>query len=503
MTTQTTDNRQSVSAEPFDIVIFGGAGDLAFRKILPALYRTYCEGKLPEGSRLFICCRGDRDPNAYLEQADVALQEYLSPGEYSKAGFKTFCGYVQVVELDIATSDQRWQVMAEKLNNEADRVRVYYLAIPPTIFGICCHHLHDYGLVNRHSRVVVEKPLGYDAASATAINNEIARYFDEAAIYRIDHYLGKETVQNLMALRFTNVIFEHLWDAKTIDHVQISISETVGLEGRAGFYNEAGALRDMVQNHLLQLLCLVAMESPHKMNASSIRAEKVKVLEALRPMRDEDVMRHTVRGQYVAGNQKGKLVPGYLEELGEAGSNTETFVALRAYIDNWRWSRVPFYLRTGKRMKQRSAEIVIQYKEVSHRVYGADTGPLLPNRLIIRLQPEESIQLSMMSKDLDTLDMNLKPVTLNLNFSEAYKGFKSDAYKRLILDAVAANPSLFIHRDEVDHAWAWIDPIIEAWQRSDDTPHLYRAGSWGPPESDELLAEDGFSWFNAGEYQAP
>ena len=489
-------------ADPFDIVIFGGAGDLAFRKILPALYRTYSEGKLPESSRVLICCRGERQQSTYLEQADTALKEYLSEGEYSQANVAGFSDFVHVMDLDITIADERWEEMAELLNTAAERVRVYYLAIPPTIFGVCCHHLHSYGLVSECSRVVGEKPLGYDAASATAINDEIAQYFDESAIYRIDHYLGKETVQNLMALRFTNVIFEHLWDAKSIDHVQISISETVGLEGRAGFYNEAGALRDMVQNHLLQLLCLVAMESPHKVKASSIRAEKVKVLEALRPMRGDEVMKHTVRGQYVAGNHKGKLVPGYLEELGEAGSNTETFVALRAYIDNWRWARVPFYLRTGKRMKQRCAEIVIQYKEVSHRVYDADAGPLTPNRLVIRLQPEESIQLTMMSKDLDTLDLHLKPATLNLNFSETYKGFKSDAYKRLILDAVAANPSLFIHRDEVEHAWAWIDPIIDAWRDADEAPHLYRAGSWGPPESDELLAEDGFVWFNAGETQA-
>ncbi|MBB3047931.1 glucose-6-phosphate 1-dehydrogenase [Litorivivens lipolytica] len=486
-------------SQPFDIVIFGGAGDLAYRKLLPALYRTVAEGKLPNGSRMIACCRNPDDVATYHEKAYAALREHLSEGEYKSDCAKQFQQHLQSFELDIGSADQRWQNMAELLDSEADRVRVYYLAIPPTIFGVCCQNLHAFKLINANSRVVVEKPLGYNAASANAINEEIARYFDESAIYRIDHYLGKETVQNLMALRFTNVIFEHLWDAKTIDHVQISISETVGLEGRAGFYNEAGALRDMVQNHLLQLLCLVAMESPHKMKASSIRAEKVKVLEALRPLRGDDVLRNTVRGQYVAGNHKGKLVPGYLEELGEASSNTETFVALRAHIDNWRWARVPFYLRTGKRMKQRCAEIVIQYKEVSHRVYDAEAGALTPNRLIIRLQPEESIQLTMMAKDLDTLDMRLQPAALNLNFSDTYKRFKSDAYKRLILDAVAANPSLFIHRDEVEHAWAWIDPIIEAWQSSDDTPHLYRAGTWGPPESDELLAEYGSAWFNAGE----
>ncbi|AMO69172.1 glucose-6-phosphate dehydrogenase [Zhongshania aliphaticivorans] len=485
--------------EPFDIVIFGGAGDLSFRKLIPALYRSYCEDKLPASSRVIACCRNAQEQSAYLQNADEALQEYLAEGEYRTEAAQAFIEHVYPVELDITESGAFWQTMAELLNEYRQRVRVYYLAIPPAIFGVCCQNLAKYDLVDERSRVVVEKPLGYNADTANAINEEIARYFDESAIYRIDHYLGKETVQNLMALRFTNVIFEQLWDAKSIDHVQISISETVGLEGRAGFYNEAGALRDMVQNHLLQLLCLVAMESPHKMKASSIRAEKVKVLESLRPMRGDDVKRHTVRGQYVAGNHKGKLVPGYLEELAEAQSNTETFVALRAYVDNWRWARVPFYLRTGKRMKQRCAEIVIQYKEVSHRVYDRDAGALAPNRLVIRLQPEESIQLTMMAKDLDTLDMRLQPATLNLNFSDTYKKFKSDAYKRLILDAVSANPSLFIHRDEVAHAWAWIDPIIDAWQSDAQDPHLYRAGTWGPEESDELLAEDGFKWFNAGE----
>ena len=273
----------------------------------------------------------------------------------------------------------------------------------------------------------------------------------------------------------------------------------MGLEGRAAFYNDAGALRDMVQNHLLQLLCLVAMESPNKVDAKSIQAEKIKVLEALRPMCGDDVFKHTVRGQYVAGSYFGELVPGYLEELKSANSHTETFVALRAYIDNWRWARVPFYLRTGKRMAARSAEIVIQFKDVPHRVYDESAGPLLPNRLVIRLQPEESIQLTVMSKNMEHMDVQLQPATLNLNFSDTYTKFRSDAYKRLILDAAVANTSLFIHRDEVVSAWNWIDPIIEAWQTSKSAPRLYRAGSWGPEESNQLLAEDGHRWFNSGE----
>lgn len=482
----------------FDIVIFGGAGDLALRKLVPAWYRAFQEGKLVDDSRVIVTCRNAEAVETYYETAASALQQHLAEGEFEVDIWDAFKQFLFPVALDISEL-KSWQDLQQLMDDDKERVRVFYLAIPPAIFGICCGNLAKKKLITKTSRVVVEKPIGYDAISATSINAEIAGYFAEENIYRIDHYLGKETVQNLMALRFTNFIFEQLWDAKSIDHVQISISETVGLEGRAGFYNEAGALRDMVQNHLLQLLCLVAMESPHKINSKSIQTEKIKVLEALRPMSPEDVKEHTVRGQYVAGSYDGKLVPGYLEELNSANSTTETFVAIRTYIDNWRWSQVPFYLRTGKRMKSRCAEIIIQFKDVSHRVYKDSAGPLKPNRLIIRLQPDEMIQLTMMSKNLETTDMKLQPATLNLNFSETYTEFKSDSYKRLMLDAVEGDSSLFIHRDEVKHAWAWIDPIIEAWEESSVSPQLYRAGTWGPEESDELLIKDGRQWYNAGE----
>jgi glucose-6-phosphate 1-dehydrogenase len=485
--------------KPFDIVIFGGTGDLSLRKLIPALYRAFRENQLLEGTRIIASCRTQEDIDSYLDTAALALQQHLSAEEFSVDAWDEFKTYLYPTALDIAKVDEHWSALKTLMDSDVDKVRVFYLATPPAIFGISCHNLDEVGLITANSRLVVEKPLGYDAKSADAINTEIAKYFKESNIYRIDHYLGKETVQNLMALRFTNLIFEQLWDSKSIDHVQISISETVGLEGRAGFYNDAGAMRDMVQNHLLQLLCLVAMESPNKINAKSIQAEKIKVLEALRPMQGDDVAKNTVRGQYVAGSYFGELVPGYLEELDNPNSDTETFVALRAYIDNWRWARVPFYLRTGKRMKARSAEIVIQFKDVPHQVYQESAGPLSPNRLVIKLQPEEAIQLTMMSKNLATMDMQLQPATLNLNFSDTYKKFHSDAYKRLILDAAAANTSLFIHRDEVTCAWGWIDPIIDAWRQSKSVPHLYRAGSWGPNESDELLAEDGRQWFNANE----
>ncbi|KZN30369.1 glucose-6-phosphate 1-dehydrogenase [Pseudoalteromonas luteoviolacea S2607] len=485
---------------PFDIVIFGGGGDLALRKLLPAMYRAYQEGNLPQGTRILPTVREESKKNEYIDTAHKALQEYLGNDEYNNKDWNEFAKYLVPVVVNVTEADDNWDLLREILaSDDEDKSRVFYLSLPPAVYGTCCELLSKKSLISKNSRVVVEKPIGYCGESAEEINAKIAEYFEEEQIFRIDHYLGKETVQNLMALRFSNVLFENLWDAKTIDNIQISISETVGLESRAGFYDKAGALRDMVQNHLLQLLCLVAMESPHKLNANSIRNEKLKVLEALRPLTDELVDENVVRGQYVPGDLNGNLVPGYLEELGEGSSKTETFVAIRAHIENWRWSGVPFYLRTGKRMKQRCAEIVVEYKPVSHNVYDDKVGPILPNRLIIRLQPEESIQLTLMSKRLDNLDMQLEPVTLNIELSEKYSnGFHSDAYKRLMLDAAANNPSLFIHRDEVRQAWKWIDPIIARWQEK-GTPALYRAGSWGPESADELLAEKNHAWFNVGE----
>jgi glucose-6-phosphate 1-dehydrogenase len=345
---------------------------------------------------------------------------------------------------------------------------------------------------------VLEKPIGYDITSANEINEQVARYFDEQAIYRIDHYLGKETVQNLMALRFSNVLFEELWNNKTIDHVQISLAETVGLESRAGFYDQAGALRDMVQNHLLQLLCLVAMEPPHKLDAENIRAEKLKVLKSLKPITTDNVDQATCRGQYVSGVINNKRVPGYLDELDEKilESKTETFVALRVDVCNWRWSGVPFYVRTGKRLKQRFAEVVVQFKPVSHDVFDASVGKSVPNRLIIRLQPDESIQMTLMVKELNRREVKLKEVALNLNFGDEFEGWVADSYQRLLLEVVEGDPSLFIHRDEVEQAWAWINPILDAWQAKDERPEAYYAGSWGPDNADELVHLDGREWLH-------
>lgn len=485
---------------PFDIIIFGGGGDLALRKLLPAMYRAYQEGNLPEGSRILPTVREETQRAEYIETAHKALKEFLAKDEFNAKDWKAFATFLVPVVSNVTAPDDNWDVLKGILDeHDSTKSRVFYLSLPPAVYGTCCEILSVKNLITPTSRVVVEKPIGYCGESAEAINGKIAEYFSEEQIFRIDHYLGKETVQNLMALRFSNSLFENMWDAKSIDNSQISISETVGLETRAGFYDKAGALRDMVQNHLLQLLCLVAMESPHKLNANSIRNEKLKVLEALRPLIGSDVDKNIIRGQYVPGDLNGKIVPGYLEELNEGSSKTETFVGIRAHIDNWRWAGVPFYLRTGKRMAKRCAEIVVQYKKVSHNVYEDSVGEIEPNRLVIRLQPEETIQLTLMSKRLDNLEMQLEPVTMNIELSQAYSnGFHSDAYKRLMLDAAANNPSLFIHRDEVRQAWKWIDPIIDRWQEK-GKPALYRAGSWGPEDADELLAENNHVWFNTGD----
>ncbi len=487
-------------SQEVDIVIFGGMGDLSLRKLLPALYRCELEHRFSESSRVFLTYQGEAGAPALRAQVQNGLRNYLLSGEWQAEIWTRFCARLNYVGLDIGDLQVGWNDFAARLRQHRACVRLFYLAIPPNLFGVACKHLADKQLITAQSRVVVEKPLGYDGDSARAINAEIGEFFPESGIYRIDHYLGKETVQNLLALRFSNSLFEHLWDSKTIEHVQITIAETVGVEARAGFYDRAGALRDMVQNHLLQLLCLVAMEPPHKLDAENIRDEKLKVLKALRPIEGEQVTRFTVRGQYVAGeDSSGARLPSYVEELGQ-GSTTETFVAIRAHIDNWRWAGVPFYLRTGKRLQQRFAEIVVQFKPVSHAVYDSPLADSLePNRLNIRLQPDEGIRLTLMTNKFNAEREGLKPVALNLNFAETFNYKAGDAYKRLLIDAIDGNPSLFIHRREVDRAWQWADPIVDAWARGYSPLHIYRAASWGPHAADDLVAADGNRWFQAGD----
>lgn len=479
-----------------DIVIFGGGGDLSLRKLMPAFYRAHVNQELAQKVRIIATMRKDKGGKAgFISLIDQALQKHLQPQEYNASHFDSFSQRLDLVLVDIKDGDKGWADLAANLN-QTNNTPLFYYALPPSVYGTACKNLAEHDLICDQARVILEKPIGYDQESAEQINNEVGEYFPENNIYRIDHYLGKETVQNLMVLRFSNFLFEQLWDAKSIEHVQITLAETVGLEGRAGFYDKAGAVRDMVQNHLLQLLCLVAMEPASKICAQEIRAEKIKVLNALRPITGDTVNTHTVRGQYGFGVIDGNEQNSYLSELGDPSSKTETFVAIKAHIDNWRWAGVPFYLRTGKCLQQRFSEIVIQFKPVSHRAFSDDAGPLCSNRLVVRLQPDENIQLQLMTKDLDRNDVHLQKMCLNLNQNSATPAIARDAYKRLLLDAVKGDSTLFIHRDEVDASWRWLDPILHSWQQSDETPVEYAAGTWGPKEADELLATDGNIWRN-------
>ena len=386
------------------------------------------------------------------------------------------------------------RILRERLAGAPERVRVFYLSTAADLFGPVCQKLAAADLVTVRSRVVLEKPIGRDLKSAQAINEAVGEVFDESQIFRIDHYLGKETVQNLMALRFANSLFEPLWNQSAIDHVQITVSETVGLETRAAYYDKSGALRDMVQNHILQLLCLVAMEPPSALNAQAVRDEKIKVLRALVPITGEAAARLTVRGQYRAGAIEGAPVRGYLEDLGEATSRTETFVAIKAEIATWRWAGVPFYLRTGKRLAARVSEIAIQFKAVPHSVFDRSAGVIEPNRLIIRLQPNEGVKLVLMSKDPGPGGVRLRQTPLNLSFAETFKIRYPDAYERLLLDVVRGNATLFMRKDEVEAAWRWIDPILASWAEADTGPQPYAAGSWGPSQAIALVARDDRSW---------
>ena len=481
----------------FDIVIFGGFGDLALRKLLPALYRLEMAEKLPGGSRILLASHSAGTAGKDVVAVKEWLGKQLNPNESAESHWEQFSARLLPVQIDVTINDEHWQQLAVMLNQQPSHERIFFLAMPPSLFDDTCVNLAARQLITAGSRVVLEKPLGHDRASALDINQTVARFFSESQIFRIDHYLGKETVQNLLALRFANELFEPLWNGQHIDHIQISISEQVGLENRKTFYDQTGAMRDMVQNHLLQLLCLVAMEPPNKLQADKIRTEKLKVLQSLRPVTGHDIPRYVVRGQYVRGVMNGKEAPSYAEDLGH-DSDTETFVAVKANVDNWRWSGVPFYLRTGKRMRQRCAEIVIQFKTLTHSVFDNSVGVLHPNRLVIRLQPDEGMQLVLMSKKMNQVELQLQPVALNLNFHDTFANFSSDAYQRLLLNVIQNDLSLFAHVDESLLAWSWVDPIMASWRRNEPPMHTYEAGSWGPDAAAALLHRDNRAWHNNG-----
>ena len=393
-----------------------------------------------------------------------------------------------------ATAGADYGVLAATLGERPGIVRIFSLSTAPDLFAAICRELAAAGIVTPDSRIMLEKPLGEDGASARRINDTVGAMVGERQIYRIDHYLGKETVQNLLALRFGNALFEPLWRRGQIRHVQITVAEQLGVEARGTFYDRTGALRDMVQNHLLQLLCILAMEPPASSAADAVRDEKLKVLRALRPIGDAEALIKTVRGQYRSGVIGASPALGYLEEAGvDAASRTETFVAIKAEIDTWRWAGVPFYLRTGKRLHDHVAEIVVTFDQVPHSIFEGPFSSQPPNRLVIRLQPDECITLRILAKSPGEA-MRLKPVDLALDLGESFKGRPLEAYERLLGDAIQGNLTLFMRRDEIEAAWDWIDPIRSAWDGADDAPRPYAAGSWGPAAASALIARDGFAW---------
>lgn len=485
-----TSNTASTSTEPLDLVIFGGAGDLSVRKLLPALYMAHLHHNLPEATRIHALGRQAWDRDTFAAFINDKVRGFIAPETLDETAWQGFLARLTYVCLD-ATQASDFMGLASALQPGSDRV--YYLATAPTLFTDICAHLHGAGLIDARSRVVLEKPLGHDLASARAINDEVGRYFSEAQTFRIDHYLGKETVQNMMVLRFGNTIFEPLWRSPYIKSVQITVAESVGVGSRAGFYDGTGALRDMVQNHLLQLLCIVAMEPPVSLDPDAVRDEKLKVLRSLRPMTVVDVARDTVRGQYTAGASNGDKAVGYHQEANvPADSTTETFVALRAHINNWRWANVPIFLRTGKRMAERRSEIVIEFADLPYTIF--PDAPRQPvNRLMIRLQPEEHVQLQMMAKEPGS-GMRLRPVSLNLDLESAFSARRAEAYERLLMDVIKGRLTHFMRRDELEAAWTWVEPILDGWSNLNEKPRPYTAGSWGPAASSALMAREGSAW---------
>jgi len=476
----------------FDMLLFGGTGDLVTRKLLPALYRRHAAGQVSAESRIFGIARSAYSRDQYLEIAKGACKEFLGK-EFDADRWQAFASILDYLTVD-ADRAEHYAALANRLEGRDLTVRVFFFSTASNLFATICGQLAKVNLITAESRVVLEKPLGHDLASADEINQHIAAVFRERQIYRIDHYLGKEAVQNLLALRFGNALFEPLWRRGRIRHVQITVAEELGVERRGQFYDQTGALRDMVQNHLLQLLCIMAMEPPASNDPDAVRDEKLKVLRALRPITGRDVTTKTVRGQYKSGASGGAAVKGYLEEKDiPPDSETETFVALKAEIDTWRWAGVPFYLRTGKRLQERVTELVVTFDEVPHSIFEAPPSPESANLLVIRLQPEESITLTILAKNPGE-GMRLKPVSLNLDLGETFKVKTLDAYERLLMDTVKGNLTLFMRRDELDAAWRWIDPIRAGWTEHEDRVKIYTAGSWGPAASSSLLGRDGFAW---------
>ena len=475
----------------FDLVFFGGTGDLTWRKLMPALFQAFRHGKLPADGRILAVARDDRSDEDYrhfIRERFVDVESSKRPNEEEFARFASLLHYRR---MDLSQAEDYAGLKAWIAERGADTV-VMYLATSPHLFPVICEQLGAAGLNSPQVRVVLEKPLGHDLASAQEINRVVRSVFAERQAFRIDHYLGKPSVQNLMALRFANALFEPLWRRESIANIQITLAEAIGVGTRGDFYDRTGALRDMVQNHALQLLTMIAMEPPSTNDADAIRDEKLKVLKSLRPFTPESVKRDVLRGQYKAGTVDGQAVPGYLEEVKvPPGSSCETFVALRTEVQNWRWAGVPFYLRTGKRLAARDAQIVVNFRPVPHPIF---PGAAQANKLVIKLQPEDGLELHLMAAKGSGTSDALSPVSLDLDFDKAFPSERVGAYERLLLDAIAGRLNLFVRSDEQEQAWRWVEPILDAWAQDSSDLKTYAAGSWGPPAASAMVARDGFAW---------
>ncbi len=480
--------KKTIKISPFNFIIFGGDGDLAYRKIYPALFHRYVDKQLEMDFNVCCITRSKNSEKEIIKSIKTFIESSI---DYTLQDSILNDFLEKIVILVVAKPTVvEYKKLQEFVKNSPERQNVFYLSTPSSAFGEISAMLKKCKITNKKSKVVLEKPLGFSLNSSVKIQEQIVKTFKESQIYRIDHYLGKETVQNLMVLRFANHLFEHSWSSDDIDSVQITVAESLGVEKRGDYYDKSGALLDMVQNHLLQLLCLIAMEPPIKLEADSVRNEKLKVLNSLRMFDEKSVVSDTARGQYSRGKVNGVSVNSYLEDINNYESNTETFVAIKAFVDNWRWNGTPFYLRTGKRMVKRYSEIIINFKSVRHNVFDQE-GEIPGNKLIMRLQPEERIELVQMTKLPGPGGYRYKPISLKLDYVDSFQERFPEAYERLIIDVLRGQQTLFMHQKELEAAWKWIESITNSWKKVNKKNVLYEAGSWGP--GDEIM-EDKHKW---------